>query len=227
MKKSGYNDMHNDLQRESIFYSVTLAGVKIGIEKMLEYNIPIYRPNDYYCEMIKPDEHMKKIREKLMIEKKRINTVNQRKITKEQRKIQKSIQTERVKEKSQIKKRAKIEAEKYQKMSNRDTSRSNDDIKIQRSTLPIVDKTLRDNSMKKHEKQNKRINHKREYKNQKYGFGGKKKHIKDNTAESSADMSEFSNKRNRTGKQSYKRTMNGAGSQRMGKSKRQKLTNRL
>ena len=61
------------------------------------------------------------------------------------------------------------------------------------------------------------INHKRQKKDQKYGFGGKKKFAKSTDAKSSGDLSGFSHKKNRaqfTGIKKRKPAM------RLGKSKR-------
>lgn len=236
MVDSGYTDVHDDLGRESTFYSVTLAGVLAGIERMKSYNIGIYRPDDYFAEMIKPDIHMQKIKHRLLTEKQRIDTVNQRKTANEQRKIQKSIHVEKIKEKSQIKKRAKMDAENYQNMS-----RNRDEFKIQRSTLPIIDQTLKANRNKnsrhtdeslqssQHTSRNK-VNYRRKHKDEKYGFGGKKKHLKDNTAESAADMRKFNSNRNRSefGSSSsrggrFNRSISGSGAKRAGKSIRNKM----
>jgi len=51
------------------------------------------------------------------------------------------------------------------------------------------------------DKQNPKKNRKAEYKNQKFGFGGKKKNFKKNTAESSADV--FNKKPNKWQRPSF------------------------
>lgn len=63
-------------------------------------------------------------------------------------------------------------------------------------------------------------NHKRQKKNEKYGFGGKKKHAKSGDAASSGDLSGFSVKRNRS---SFKGAAGGGGKNRPGKARRQSM----
>ncbi|KAF9315844.1 hypothetical protein BG003_002584 [Podila horticola] len=73
---------------------------------------------------------------------------------------------------------------------------------------------------------------KRMKKDQKFGFGGKKRHAKSNTADSSADVSGFSVKRNKSTsfKSGHKAAKGGAkgakggAKQRPGKSRRQSVT---
>ena len=60
-------------------------------------------------------------------------------------------------------------------------------------------------------------NHKRQKKNEKYGFGGKKRHAKSGDAASSGDLSGFSVKRNRSG---FK---GGAAKNRPGKARRKAM----
>lgn len=60
-------------------------------------------------------------------------------------------------------------------------------------------------------------NHKRQKKNEKYGFGGKKRHVKSGDAASSGDLSGFSVKRNRAG---FK---GAAGKNRPGKARRKAM----
>lgn len=62
----------------------------------------------------------------------------------------------------------------------------------------------------------KTFNNKRQKKDQKYGFGGKKRHAKSNDAQSSADGRDFSAKRMKAGK------TGGGASKRPGKANRAK-----
>lgn len=66
-------------------------------------------------------------------------------------------------------------------------------------------------------------NHKRQKKNDKYGFGGKKRHAKSGDANSSGDISGFSVKRNRTG---FKGAGGGGGGakNRPGKARRKAMS---
>lgn len=253
-------DVHNDLERESAFYALTINGVVNGLAKLTELGTPTRRPDDYFCEMIKPDVHMQRIRARLVAERQRISAVAERKASAEQRKFSKQVQSEKVKEKSQVKKRAREGAEQYSAIS-----KQRDDLKIERSTLPAIDAQLKASRQnpdapggprlsKRARLENgkggealglKKMSHKRESKNERYGFGGKKRGSKRNDAESAGDMSSFSSKSNLKGfgggqkfggrsftgkgKQNEhgkggdrKRSKHGSGAARMGKSARQK-----
>ena len=37
------------------------SAVKIGLDKLREHDIPISRPEDYFAEMVKSDDHMRKV----------------------------------------------------------------------------------------------------------------------------------------------------------------------
>ena len=40
------------------------ASVLVGLKKLQELDIPTQRPDDYFAEMIKTDDHMRKVRER-------------------------------------------------------------------------------------------------------------------------------------------------------------------
>lgn len=65
------------------------------------------RPDDYFAEMIKSDSHMLKIKNKLMEEKKRMETIEHKKKEREMKKYGKQIQQKRLQEKAQEKKTTK------------------------------------------------------------------------------------------------------------------------
>ena len=65
-------DVHDDLQREAAFYDSTLKGVKTAFERLDSLGMDYLRPDDYYAEMLKSDEHMSKVKDKLLLEKERI-----------------------------------------------------------------------------------------------------------------------------------------------------------
>lgn len=240
-----YDDIHDDLKRESTFYSIANAGVISGLAKCESLNISYQRPSDYYVEMLKPDQHMNKIKNRLIQEKSRIESVNIRKKSIEQKKYLQAIQSETNKQKSQVKQRAKLLTQQYQQKTN--TNNKSDQIKIQRSKLPLIDATLQ-SAAKSYSKHNatssssssSRLSKsdrsvlptkgfKRQNKDAKYGNGGKKRYIKDNTSDSSRDMKPFHGKSNSTGfaqlggRYAKKSQKNKSGGNRPGKTKRQKM----
>lgn len=56
----------NDFKREMTFYRQAQAAAIEGIKKMQEQNIAIKRPDDYFAEMAKSDDHMQKVRARLL-----------------------------------------------------------------------------------------------------------------------------------------------------------------
>lgn len=223
-------DIHDDLKRESLFYNLALQGSIAGLYKLDEYNIPYIRPADYYVEMLKPDQHMNKIKNRLLDEKKRIENVNKRKQYTEEKKFNKAIQNEKLKERSQSKKRAKMLKQQYSNNNNND-SRTHNELKVERSKLPMINDILQ-SKQQQHDDNNKPNNNKqqlptkskkRQHKDEKYGYGGKKRYLKQNDSKSSSDMSDY-NKLNRSNHNNkYNKKHSNKGSNRPGKSKRQKM----
>ena len=84
-------DEHNDLEREMAFYNQTLLSVRTGKERMKKLGIPIKRPQDYFCEQVKSDNHMAKIKDKLILEEKKIDAFEKRKNREHQRKFNKQV----------------------------------------------------------------------------------------------------------------------------------------
>merc|ERR1712183_827859 len=58
--------VHNDFKREMMFYRQAQAAVLEAIPRLHSMNIKTKRPDDYFAQMAKSDEHMNKIRAKLL-----------------------------------------------------------------------------------------------------------------------------------------------------------------
>lgn len=59
-------DVDDDLNRELAFYKQALSAVKDARVLLKKENIAFSRPADYFAEMVKSDEHMGKIKQKLI-----------------------------------------------------------------------------------------------------------------------------------------------------------------
>lgn len=59
-------DIENDLDRELAFYSQSLAATQEARKKLLAEGVPFSRPTDYFAEMVKSDEHMGRVKQKLV-----------------------------------------------------------------------------------------------------------------------------------------------------------------
>jgi rRNA-processing protein EBP2 len=58
--------VHDDIKREIAFYNLTRENVKKGMEILVQAKIPISRPDDFFAEMLKTDEHMAKVKSRLL-----------------------------------------------------------------------------------------------------------------------------------------------------------------
>lgn len=111
-------DPNDDMKRELAFYQQALEAAKIGREKVLEAGVPFTRPDDYFAEMIKSDEHMAKIRTRLMNEAARIKASEDAKKQRHNKKFGKKLQLEKERE------RQKQKAETLEKIKQLKRSKS-------------------------------------------------------------------------------------------------------
>lgn len=187
----------NDFRRETMFHRQAQSAVMEGIARLKNLNITaIIRPDDYFAEMAKSDDHMQKVRENLVkkqMEVQRSEKVRQLRV---QRKVGKQMQIEATLKKHEEKRKMLREVQKYKKGKRKD--------------LDFLD------DKKKGAKQGdkKPVSKKAMVKSQKFGFGGKKRGSKKNTRDSAADISEY----RRPGKPGMKKNNNT--SSRPGKNKR-------
>lgn len=111
-------DPNDDMKRELAFYQQALEAAKIGREKVLEAGVPFTRPDDYFAEMIKSDEHMAKIRTRLMNEAARVKASEDAKKQRHNKKFGKKLQLEKERE------RQKQKAETLEKIKQLKRSKS-------------------------------------------------------------------------------------------------------
>ena len=58
--------LNDDIKREVAFYNNTRQNVMKAMEVLVQAKVPIDRPDDYFAEMLKSDEQMKKIKARIM-----------------------------------------------------------------------------------------------------------------------------------------------------------------
>jgi len=199
-----------DFEREDAFYDLTLDAVLKGQQLLRKHNVPIERPADYFAEMLKTDDHMAKIRDVMLKDQEKIERAERNKKTREMKKFGKQVQQEVLQERQKRKKAAMQMAARHGK-SLSDT-KGLDDFDV----TAINARNLRK------ERTGLGKNPKRIAKDKKFGFGGKKKMARKNTAESSANMSGF------PGRNMRKPFDKGGkkGNKRPGKQARQKMKSR-
>lgn len=196
----------NDFKRETMFHRQAQGAVMEGIAKLKKLGIATRRPDDYFAEMAKTDQHMQKVRENLMkkqVEAQRSERVRQ---LRQQRKVGKQMQIESKLKKHAEKKKMLDEVKKYRKGIRND--------------LDFLDDKKKPGNNKKNaaKPMDKRAQAKLKMKNSKYGFGGKKKGSKQNTKASASDVSEWQ----RPGKPGTK-GRGSANKQRPGKNRRAQI----
>ncbi|XP_052256609.1 probable rRNA-processing protein EBP2 [Dreissena polymorpha] len=216
---SGVEETDNDFKRELRFYRQAQASVLTGLAKLHKLGIKTRRPDDYFAEMSKTDDHMKRIREKLLEKQQGIENRDKARKLRDLKKYGKKVQQD-VLQKRHKEKREMLDAVKKFR-------------KGQKDKLDFLEETEGKGKGKQQNRHGKtdqpfQPNRKRQYKNTKFGYGGQKKRGKMNTKESASDMSGFSKKINqgKPGKQYANKNKKGNKNKRPGKTQRQKMKNR-
>eukprot|EP01098_Paradermamoeba_levis_P008343 TRINITY_DN3466_c0_g1_i2.p1 TRINITY_DN3466_c0_g1~~TRINITY_DN3466_c0_g1_i2.p1 ORF type:complete len:278 (-),score=113.92 TRINITY_DN3466_c0_g1_i2:477-1268(-) len=98
------DNVHDDFKRELAIFQATIKGVLQAQMRLDQLNFPHRRPDDYFAEMLKSDDHMKKVRLKLLHEKQRIEEFEEKKKQQEMKKFGKKVQVEKQQQKQKQKK---------------------------------------------------------------------------------------------------------------------------
>jgi rRNA-processing protein EBP2 len=105
-------DVSDDLTRELAFYSQSLSAVQEARKALKAEGVPFTRPTDYFAEMVKADEHMAKIKAKLIDEaagkKASADARKQRDLKKFGKQVQVAKLQERAKETKQTMEKIKV-----------------------------------------------------------------------------------------------------------------------
>lgn len=222
-------DVSDDLARELAFYSQCLDAAQQGRAKLLAEGVPFSRPKDYFAEMVKEDAHMEKIKAKLVEEASSKKAAAEARKLRDLKKFGKQVQVAKLQERQKAKRET---LEKIKTLKRSKHTLPNPTPHLQTDTNPhsserqeggggqstnegdIFDVAV-DNEIKSNQRSSSSgINHKRTKKNEKYGFGGKKRLAKSGDAMSSGDLSGFNAKKMK------------AKSHRPGKGKRKAMASR-
>mmetsp|Transcript_17922 Transcript_17922/g.49711 ORF Transcript_17922/g.49711 Transcript_17922/m.49711 type:complete len:428 (-) Transcript_17922:1657-2940(-) len=186
-------DVHDDLKREVIFYNMALDAVKQARVKCRDAKIPFSRPDDFFAEMVKTDEHMARVKDRLIFEGKKIDAVAQRKSNKEQKLRSKESHANKLVEKAKRKRDHFKQVEDWAKSAAQ--NRGN-----------ILDDDADDQYL---QRMGGGANKKRQAANRKYGFGGKRGRFKQNDRSTLNDTSSFNPRGNFAG--GMKKSGGGSG----------------
>ncbi len=98
--------MHNDFLRELTFYRQAQAAVLEAIPRLKSMGVRTKRPDDYFAQMAKTDQHMQKIRAKLVSKQafeERMDKIRKlRELRRFGKKVQVEVQLKRQKEKKDM-----------------------------------------------------------------------------------------------------------------------------
>ncbi|CAD6567518.1 MAG: rRNA-processing protein and EBNA1-binding protein ebp2 [Tremellales sp. Tagirdzhanova-0007] len=97
-------DPQDDLKRETAFYKLALDQIPHARRLAAKHDIPFTRPSDYYAEMVKSDEHMERVRTKLVEEAQGIKKSDAARKQRDLKKFGKQIQVEKLKQREMDKK---------------------------------------------------------------------------------------------------------------------------
>ncbi|XP_037732310.1 probable rRNA-processing protein EBP2 homolog [Drosophila subpulchrella] len=191
----------NDFKREMLFHRQAQSAVLEAIPRLHELGIKTRRPDDYFAEMAKSDEHMQKVRANLMAKQQGQAKSERIKQIREQRKMGKMLAKQTKVQREAEKKDMLDKLKKFRKGKLK-----NLDFLEDAKALESKQKQSADNRKKR---------------NKKFGFGGKKKGLKRNTKSSSAGLDGEKSSRKQRGVKA------GASvNKRLGKSRRIKAKGR-
>lgn len=179
----GMKDIYDDTERELAFYKQSLDAVLEARQHLARLKVPFKRPLDYFAEMVKNDEHMDKIKNKLVVEasekKAREDARNQRQL----KKFGKQVQVATL-QKRQLEKRDTLEKIKSLKKKRKESEIDDSEFNVG------IEEAAEDSNSN-----NRNKNYKRAAKDSKYGHGGMKRFKRKNDADSSANVTGFSQRK--------------------------------
>lgn len=196
-------DVNDDLTRELAFYTQALNGTRMAFEKLQSMGLPFLRPEDYYAEMVKSDSHMEKVKSRLLVEKKNMEEADERRKAREAKKLSKEIQNQKLKERAKQKKESIESVKKWRKQRQQSgfaggdkgselDSAFEDGKPFEKSSnkRPGVAPGDRTGGKAKYVGKGKKPK-KREIKDTKFGYGGRKGSKKQNVADTTNDLRGF------------------------------------
>jgi rRNA-processing protein EBP2 len=195
------------------FYKLALDAIPHARKMCAKHDILFSRPNDYYAEMVKSDEHMERIRTKLVEESQGIKKSEEAKKQRQLKKFGKQIQHEKLKSREEDKKSFadKMQGIKRKRKDGREIGGGDDD------DFGVEVEDAMDSRGGARGGKSKMP---RSARDQKYSLGGSSRRAKQNTRESTNDFAGWgSEKGGKKGGNAGAKGKGGAAA-RPGKSKR-------
>ncbi|KAK4250221.1 eukaryotic rRNA processing protein EBP2-domain-containing protein [Corynascus novoguineensis] len=220
----------DDLQRELAFMNQSLEAARQARTLLRKEGVPFTRPTDYFAETLRSDETMQKVKAKMIEEATAKKAAAEARKQRDLKKFGKQVQVQKLQERAK-QKRDNLEKINLLKRKRQDGGSAALGATEADDLFDVaVDNELKSagNSKKRSASGDSRgpPNAKRQKKDAKYGFGGKKRHLKSGDAMSSGDLSSFSAKRMKSGGFGAKLgggAKKGGKAPRPGKSRRQAM----
>lgn len=206
-------DIDDDLNRELAFYKQSLDAVKQARTKLKQEGVSFTRPADYFAEMVKSEEQMGKVRQKLVDEAARKKASADARRQRDLKKFGKAVQVAKSQERDRAKRDTmdRINALKRKRQGAELNTTEEDMFDV---ALEDAAETEKADKAERRAKGSSGAYNKRQKKDEKYGFGGKKRFAKSNDAKSSSDTRGYS----------VSRMKGKTGKQRPGKARRARAT---
>jgi rRNA-processing protein EBP2 len=219
-------DVYDDLHRELALYAQCLEAANLARIRLRAEGVPFTRPSDYFAEMIKEDAHMDKVHHRMVEEASAKKASVEARKLRDLKKFGKQVQVAKLQERHKAK-RETLEKIKELKRKRQTTADVSDSREADMFDVGI-DNELGGSRNKGNVASSRggggAPSSKRQRKDDKYGFGGKKRFMKSGDAISSGDMSTFNGRRSGPRKNSRisgtKGVSKGGRTVRLGKSRR-------
>lgn len=98
-----------------MFHRQAQSAVMCGIQLLLKHNVPTHRPEDYFAEMFKSDEHMQKVRHALLQRKTALEQTEKVRRIRQEKKLAKEKRVSAVQEKHKQKRELNENIKKFRK----------------------------------------------------------------------------------------------------------------
>jgi rRNA-processing protein EBP2 len=91
-------DVNDDLERESAFHRRAMSAFTTARAQLSALGVPVRRPDDYYAEMVKNDAHMRKVKDKLLLEQREADAKVERRKERDSKRYGKEVQAAKLRE---------------------------------------------------------------------------------------------------------------------------------
>ena len=106
----------DDLEREKTFAQLATEATHLALAKLRSDKTKFRRPSDYFAEMVKTDDHMAKVKAKIVFHKERIEAVQKQRNNRDIKKNKKKMRAEQMEREVEKKRQAKGEVKAIERL---------------------------------------------------------------------------------------------------------------